>query len=95
MNVGKAIRLVRITRGLTQKALASKAECSPNYLSLIERGARTPSLHFVEEISSALGVPPTEIFALSIDEEDTDDSTQRALLSKLKELMLMVNAMQE
>ncbi len=95
MNVGKAIRLVRTTRGITQKALASKAECSPNYLSLIERGERKPSLGLVEAISSALGVPPNEIFALAIDEEDTDDPDKRVLLSKLKELLLMLNTMQD
>ena len=95
MNVGKAIRLVRTTRGLTQKTLALKAECSPNYLSLIERGARKPSLRLVEAISSALGVPPNEIFALAIDEGNTNDPDKLAILSKLKELMLMLNTIQD
>jgi len=95
MNVGKAIRLVRTTRGITQKALALKAECSPNYLSLIERGERKPSLRLVEAISSALGVPPNEIFALAIDEGNTNDPDKLAILSKLKELMLMLNTMQD
>jgi transcriptional regulator with XRE-family HTH domain len=37
---GEAIRVIREGKGVSLRALAAKAECSPSYLSRIERGQR-------------------------------------------------------
>ena len=42
---------------LTQAALAEKAGISVSYVSMLERGRRTPPLETIEQLATALGVP--------------------------------------
>jgi transcriptional regulator with XRE-family HTH domain len=56
--LGAAIKAVRIARGLTQAALAKKVGFSNGGIALIEQGRRTVSMATLNEISTALGVPP-------------------------------------
>ena len=93
MNVGKAVRLIRTAKGVTQKGLANTAACSANYLSMVERGERQPSIDFVEQVSAALEVPAAEVFALAADEGAVEDPQQRKIVRRLRELMLMLNEM--
>ena len=57
MNLGKAIKLCRIQRGLSQTDLAKIASISVSYLSLLERGKRDPTFSTVKDISIALDIP--------------------------------------
>jgi len=57
MNVGQAVRLCRVTRGLSQEQLADKIRMSASYLSLIEMGKRDPALSTIQKIADALDVP--------------------------------------
>ena len=57
MDIGKAIRICRAHKGLTQAQLAKKAGLSVSYLSLLENGERDPAMSKIENISNALGVP--------------------------------------
>lgn len=57
MKYGKAIRLVRTSRGLSQKALARNAGLSASYISLLESDKRIPSGETVELLSHCLNVP--------------------------------------
>lgn len=54
--MGNEIRAMRRAQGLTLDALAELAFLSPGFLSLIERGKKSPSLAAMQRISSALGV---------------------------------------
>ena len=56
MNLGKAIKLCRIQRGLTQAKLAEASEISVSYLSLLERDLRDPALSTMVAIADALNV---------------------------------------
>jgi tetratricopeptide (TPR) repeat protein len=53
--VGQRIRTAREALGLTQRDLAS-SNCSPAYVSLIEKGERVPSLQLIREFADRLGV---------------------------------------
>jgi len=56
-NVAKRIRQTRERRGLTQHALAEKAELSAIYIRKLEAGEReSPSLDALERIAKVLGV---------------------------------------
>ncbi len=95
MEIGKAIRVVRTIRGTTQRQLAENVGCTPNYVSLVERGVRQPTFDFVERVSDALNVPPAELVALSTaDAENALGGERQAILQKLRELLLLLNELQ-
>ncbi len=48
------IRRERLKKGLTQEALAEKANLHPNYIGLIERQKRNISILALEKIAKAL-----------------------------------------
>ena len=59
---GVRVRALRSAAGLTQEALAERANISVDFLSLIERGRNSPSFENIESIASALGLPVVELF---------------------------------
>lgn len=65
MNVGKAIKLCRTQKNMTQAELAGAAGISVSYLSLIEQGKRDPNLSTVEGIANALKVPLSVLIFLA------------------------------
>jgi transcriptional regulator with XRE-family HTH domain len=50
------LKAERLRRKLSQEALASKAGLSVSYISMLERGQRTPPLDTLESIAKALAV---------------------------------------
>ena len=64
--VGKKIRQLRLSRSgpkLTQEELSERARISVSFLSMIERGERSPHLDTLSKIALALDVPMGELFA--------------------------------
>jgi len=59
--VGLAIRQRRKTRGLSQEALAERAELHRTYISLVERAARNISVDALSGIADALEVRPSHL----------------------------------
>ncbi len=53
---GEAVRALRRERGLSQEALAEKANLHTNYISLVERGLSAPALDTICALADALGV---------------------------------------
>lgn len=56
------LRLLRLTEGFTQEALAAKACVAPDTVSDAERGLRTPLRATAAAIADALGYPPEAVF---------------------------------
>lgn len=54
LKVGQAIRERRKKLRVTQKAFAARCGITENYLGLVERGFRTPSLDLLVTFSKAL-----------------------------------------
>lgn len=54
--IGKKIKILRKTRGLTQQQLADKLRVKRATISNYEIGRRSPHIKELEEISEALGV---------------------------------------
>ena len=52
------VRRMRAKKKLSQKALADKVGISVSYVSMLERGQRSPPLETVERMAKALGVAP-------------------------------------
>jgi transcriptional regulator with XRE-family HTH domain len=55
--VGERIQIAREERCITQRDLANIVGCTPQHISAIERGAKTPTLETFARIAAALQVP--------------------------------------
>ena len=60
--VGHKIRLLRISRQLSQEKLAKKASIAKAYLSQIENDKRNASVKTLSSIADAMGVSITMLF---------------------------------
>lgn len=59
LEMGARVEALRTERGLTQKELAERVHCDPNYLSKILRAERRPSPQLRRELADALGTTMT------------------------------------
>ena len=67
MEIGNQIKQLRIRRGITQEAMAQHFGITPQAISKWERGAATPDIGLLPDISAYFGVTIDELFALSDD----------------------------
>ncbi len=70
MNYGKALRIARAIAGMEQKELAAEAGLDPSHISLIEKGARRPSIDAVEKLCRALQIPEPLFAMLAAESAD-------------------------
>jgi len=62
INLGNQIKTFRKARGLTQEQLAEMCDFDPTYISLLERGRRSPSFGTLCILASELGYPVKRLF---------------------------------
>jgi transcriptional regulator with XRE-family HTH domain len=60
---GRVLRRCREAANLSQEALAAAAGLHRNYVGLIERGQRMPTLGVVEQLATALGMRMSKLVA--------------------------------
>ncbi|MBE0478174.1 helix-turn-helix domain-containing protein [Candidatus Aerophobetes bacterium] len=60
--IGKAIRRIRLEKGMTVKQLAQSTNLSASLISQVERGLITPSIPTLVKVSNAVGVPLVSFF---------------------------------
>lgn len=65
--LGKAVREVRLERGLTQEKLGHETGIHRNYVGGIERGERSPTVKRIVVISNALKVDLDDLFRRAAD----------------------------
>jgi transcriptional regulator with XRE-family HTH domain len=63
MKLGEELRKARLAAGLSQEELAFKAEISRNYVSLLELGEKSPTVHVLLKVCKSLGVKASKILA--------------------------------
>lgn len=66
---GTNVRTVRESRGLSQEALADKADLHRTYISDIERFQRNISLDNIQKLANALEVKPYELLMTDEDKK--------------------------
>ena len=86
MNLGKAIRLCRVQKGMSLDKLSSKAHISISYLSLLETGKRDPNFSTIQNLAAGLNIPISILVFLASKDELTDISPE--LADKLSHLTL-------
>ncbi|WAA09318.1 helix-turn-helix domain-containing protein [Fervidibacillus albus] len=62
MRIGKKIKNLRLTKGLTQEELGERTDLSKGYISQIERDLSSPSIETFFSILEVLGCTPQEFF---------------------------------
>lgn len=82
--LGVRLREYRVKAGLTQEALAEKAEMHPTYIGQVERGEKNLSIASLARITGALEVPLSELFA---DIEELACSTESVTAVRAYELL--------
>jgi transcriptional regulator with XRE-family HTH domain len=60
---GAVLRRRREAAGLSQEALAAQANLHRNYVGLLERGQRMPSILVVQRLAAALDTTMSELLA--------------------------------
>jgi transcriptional regulator with XRE-family HTH domain len=90
VTLGTAIKLIRTAKGVKQLTLAKQLEVSPNYISLVEKDRREPSVGFLKRLARELGVPVGLFFLW----QDTDDSGGNDRdMTELRELLTRIQAL--
>jgi transcriptional regulator with XRE-family HTH domain len=88
VRLGRAIRAVRVSRGLTQRDLASRIEKSQNYVWLLESGKKDPGVLFLRKLAAALQMP-VDFFLVCIAEPRPESPPERqATFREGRDLML-------
>jgi transcriptional regulator with XRE-family HTH domain len=90
MSVGRTIKNLRNAAGLKQKDLADRLDISPNYLSLVENNKREPSVSFLRNLASEIGIPLGLLF-LDIEGDISKASPEEiALIMRIQDLVFQL-----
>lgn len=62
LNIGKQLKDLRLTMGLTQEELAQRSELTKGFISMVERDLTSPSIATLSDLLEALGSSLPEFF---------------------------------
>jgi len=85
--VGKAIRMLRTRKGMSQKDLALRADITASFLSLVESDSRDASIKVIGRIADALEVPMAVLIWESV-ELPNDLSEQDRRMCELAKMIV-------
>ncbi|AQR61684.1 transcriptional regulator [Brevundimonas sp. LM2] len=60
--VARNLRRLRSTHGVSQEELGARADVSGNYVGMLEREERSPTVDMLERLAAALDVAPERFF---------------------------------
>jgi len=91
MDVGQAIKNLRMKQGMSQAALAEKCGMSTNGVNLLETGKRFPRKSTVEKLCQVFGIPQSYLMLATIEESDIPEEKRvlyRVLVEPLRDELL-------
>jgi transcriptional regulator with XRE-family HTH domain len=81
--LAKNLKENRRKLGITQPALAERANLSTHYLAMIEVARKFPTADVLERLANALGIAPYELFSVSSTPEEAMEKLQQTILGNL------------
>lgn len=87
---GAGLRCTRRSRGITQMSLADAGEFDPSFISLLERGRRTPTFLAIVRLAEALEISPIKLFAEGVARlpgKETPSALYRLAYRKIDDLL--------
>lgn len=87
MNIGEAIKEMRMRHGISQQELALKVGISANALCSIEKGYSFPKKETITAICKAIGIEKAYFLLMAITEEDVPEE-KREIFNALREPMM-------
>jgi transcriptional regulator with XRE-family HTH domain len=91
MDLGLAIKSIRVQKGLKQNQFAELCNITQAYLSQIENNNKEPNLSTLKVISSKLGTPLPILFFLSLDNDDVKPEKKEAFKIIAPSIKSLVN----
>lgn len=92
MDIGNAVKQLRLQKGLNQTEFAEKCGLSQSYLSSIEKNRKEPTLTILKNIANSLSIPTPVLVFFALEEDDiVDDSKKKAftqLIPSIKNLIV-------
>lgn len=77
--LGRRIRALRVSRGMTQEQLGEKADINYKYLGSVERGERNPSLDNLVRIAGGLSISLADLLTFEHETPDIADLKNQAI----------------
>ncbi len=85
IRIAQQVREIRLLHGYTLDVLASRCQVSRSAISLIERGEASPTAVVLEKLANGLGVPLTQLFAISQNNQSPQPIVRRIQQSEWKD----------
>ncbi|MFV7442168.1 helix-turn-helix domain-containing protein [Acinetobacter pittii] len=85
IRIAQQVREIRLARGYTLDILASRCQVSRSAISLIERGEASPTAVILEKLANGLGVPLTQLFATSQNNQSPQPIVRRIQQAEWKD----------
>lgn len=85
IRIAQQVHELRLLRGYTLDVLASRCQVSRSAISLIERGEASPTAVVLEKLANGLGVPLTQLFAISQNNQSPQPIVRRIQQSEWKD----------
>lgn len=63
MSLGEELHRARLKAGYSQEELAFRADVSRNYISMLERDEKSPTVKLLLRLSKALGIRASKVIA--------------------------------
>lgn len=85
IRIAQQVRELRLARGYTLDVLATRCQVSRSAISLIERGEASPTAVVLEKLANGLGVPLTQLFDISQNNQSPLPMVRRTQQSEWKD----------
>jgi transcriptional regulator with XRE-family HTH domain len=90
MNYGKAIRLLRASKNISQQQLGTSLKLNSSYVSRIEAGTRVPSTELLEKIAKIFSIPLYLLILLASDAKKFSPRDRKIFDTLSKDLLKIV-----